>query len=158
MASEVYAACALDQDGVQLGRACDQARVARDGAIIAERFAAMIGDGAAGLLDDEGRRGDVPFALRRQGNGGVGLARGHEREPVGDGIDPARINLGPRLLPDTFLEQAATRYQPRTFEPALAADMNGCLVEEGAVPSHRMEELSARRIEHDAADTVHSGT
>src|ERR1700682_4424376 len=98
-ALEVYTARALDQERMQSLPARHQAREARGGAIVEVRLAMMIGDDAAGLLDDDRGGGKVPLALGRERDGGVGLAAGDQREPVGDRVHPPRLDLGPGLLP-----------------------------------------------------------
>ncbi len=121
-----------------------------DGAVVAVRLAVMVGDDAARLLDDERGGGKVPFALARQRDGGVGPAARDEREPVGHRVHPFGLHLGPRLLPDLLLEQAAAGDEQRSVERALRACRDRLVVEEGAVPAHGVEELIGGGIEHRA--------
>ena len=79
---------ALDQEWMQRLAACDQTRQARRGAVIAMHLAVMVGDNAARLLDDQRRRGEVPFAFGRERYGGVGLAAGDQCQAVGDRVHP----------------------------------------------------------------------
>src|SRR5262245_38421414 len=72
--SEIDAACALDQERMQRLAARHQAREARRRTVVVVRAAAMIGDDAAGLFDQERRRGQVPLAFVRERDGGVGAA------------------------------------------------------------------------------------
>src|SRR6185312_4726145 len=115
-ASEVYAARALDELGVEAWRGRDEAREAGDGQIEAEGMAVMVGDHAACLLDDEHAGGKIPLRFSRERHGCVGPACGDEGETIGDRIDPARFNPWPGLLPDALLEQTAACDEERAFE------------------------------------------
>src|SRR5215831_16404506 len=149
-ASEVYTARAFDQKRMQLLAARDQARKAGGGKIVAMSFTAVIGDHASSLFDQHGGGGKVPLALGGERDGGVGPAAGDKRKPVGDRVHPFRLHLWPRLFPDPLLEQAAAGDQESAVERRLVAHLDRLIVEKGAAPLDRMEELARRRVEHDA--------
>src|SRR5512146_2089263 len=130
--SQVYAARAFDELGVEQWRGGDEAREAGIGQIEAEGVAVMIGHDPACLLDQQHAGSEIPIAFGGERHGGVGAACGDERKPVGDGIDPARLNARPGLLPDALLEQAAACDEESAFKIAPPAHLDGGVVEEGA--------------------------
>src|SRR5512132_1618706 len=71
-ASQVYAARAFDELGVQQWRGGDEAREAGVGQIEAESMAVMIGNDPACLLDQQHARRQVPIAFGGERHGRIG--------------------------------------------------------------------------------------
>src|SRR5262249_19640869 len=131
--SEIDAARALDQERVKRLAARNQARQPRRRTVVVMRVAAMVGDDAAGFFGQERRRGKIPLTLVRERDGGVGAARSDKGKTVGDRVHPFGLHLGPRLLPDLLLEEAAAGDEQRAFERAFVARGDRLVVEEGAL-------------------------
>src|SRR6478736_2926008 len=79
----VDAACTLDQMNVEPGGCRDETREARHGAIKDQGFAAMIGDDAAGLLDNEHACRQIPFRFCRERDRGISAAASNQSQAIG---------------------------------------------------------------------------
>ena len=75
-ASQIYAARALDELGMEQWRGGDEARETGVGQIEAESVAVMIGDDPACLLDQQYAGREIPIAFGRERHGRIGAACG----------------------------------------------------------------------------------